>query len=96
MANQSESMNLKFGLIFTSESYTTTAVFLCFCRELCPIITTKNEAELMSATAHWKLEPRMFPGSFVLRWLFSESVMCFLNLQISKQYIPKSYPELEI
>ena len=29
---------------------------------------------------------------------FSESAMCFLDLQISKKniYIPKNYPELEI
>ena len=27
---------------------------------------------------------------------FSESAMCFLDLQISKKIIPKSYPELEI
>ena len=27
---------------------------------------------------------------------FSESAMCFLDLQISKKNIPKNYPELEI
>ena len=27
---------------------------------------------------------------------FSESAMCFLDLQISKKDIPKNYPELEI
>ena len=27
---------------------------------------------------------------------FSESAMCFLNLQISKENISKNYPELEI
>ena len=30
------------------------------------------------------------------QWLFSESVMCFSNLQISKKIIPNYYPKLEI
>jgi len=45
---------------------------------------------------HCQLEPILIlakpTGGF-----FSESAMCFLDLQISKKkYIPKNYPELEI
>ena len=37
------------------------------------------------------------PPYLPLRWLFSESAMCFLNLQISKKYIPNIFcGDLEI
>ena len=36
-------------------------------------------------------------GAIIIKGgFFSESAMCFLDLQISKKNIPKNYPELEI
>ena len=38
-----------------------------------------------------RFRPSSHKGGF-----FSESAICFSDLQISKKYIPKNYPELEI
>ena len=44
----------------------------------------------------WSLHENSLKAQDFLKVFFSESAMCFLNLQISKKNIPKSYPELEI